>query len=204
MSTEAKIASRYATALLQCAEEQDSGSSTATKPRFPAAKSGAWVEKLGGELRSVETLWSESGELRAALQSPTLDARARGELLVSLGKKLDLSEQVVSTLRLLSDRRRLSLISHIRAAYFALAQERSNFLHAEVSTASELPPAYLSQLKQVLEDITGKSVLVEQRSDPSLVAGVVTRIGDRVYDGSLRRRLEVLGDALGRAGAASG
>ena len=56
--------------------------------------------------------------------------------------------------------------------------------------------AYYARLQAQLEKMTGKKVVVDRRTDPALIAGVVTRIGDRILDGSLRTRLQSLRDAL--------
>jgi len=65
-----------------------------------------------------------------------------------------------------------------------------------VTTAAPLPDGYYARLQAQLEKMTGKRVVVHRATDPSLIGGVVTRVGDRVFDGSLRTRLHSLRDAL--------
>lgn len=67
---------------------------------------------------------------------------------------------------------------------------------AEVTTASELPEAYFAKLQATLEKSLGKKVSIVKKTDPTLVAGVVTRIGDKVFDGSVRSSLRQLEDRL--------
>jgi F-type H+-transporting ATPase subunit delta len=76
------------------------------------------------------------------------------------------------------------------------ADKRRGVLRAEVTTATPLSDAYYERLRAALEKSTGQKVVVDRRLDPALVAGVVTRIGDRILDGSLRTRLQSLKDAL--------
>ena len=99
-------------------------------------------------------------------------------------------------LRLLSDRQRLSHVLEIADAYDAMAEARAGKVRAEVITASQLPPQYYAELENVLRSATGKDVVLVHRVDPSLVGGVVTKVGDRVFDGSLKSRLTELRDEL--------
>lgn len=69
-------------------------------------------------------------------------------------------------------------------------------MRAEVTTAAELPEAYFTELKQTLERVTGKQVVVTHKVDASLIGGVVTRVGDQVFDGSVKNRLSELKDEL--------
>jgi F-type H+-transporting ATPase subunit delta len=77
-----------------------------------------------------------------------------------------------------------------------MSDKKDGVLRAEVITAAPLSEDYYVRLKSQLERMTGKQVVVDRREDPSLIAGVVTRIGDMVIDGSLRTRLRELENAL--------
>jgi F-type H+-transporting ATPase subunit delta len=77
-----------------------------------------------------------------------------------------------------------------------LADARKGVVRAEVTTAAPLSEAYYGRLQAQLEKMTGKKVVVDRKTDPLLIAGVVTRIGDRILDGSLRTRLQSIKDSL--------
>jgi F-type H+-transporting ATPase subunit delta len=77
-----------------------------------------------------------------------------------------------------------------------LADERRGVVRASVTAASQLPEAFYERLSRELEALTGKHIALERHQDASLIAGVVTRIGDNTIDGSLRGRLESLGRQL--------
>ena len=72
-------------------------------------------------------------------------------------------------------------------------------VRAEVTSAGPLTEAYLGRLKSELEQATGKTVIVTQKQDKSLIGGVITRIGDQVIDGSVRARLDGFRESLLRA-----
>ncbi len=72
-------------------------------------------------------------------------------------------------------------------------------IRAEVTSAGPLTEAYLNRLKSELEKATGKTVVITQKQDKSLIGGVITRIGDQVIDGSVRARLDGFRESLLRA-----
>jgi len=77
-----------------------------------------------------------------------------------------------------------------------MTDRKKGLLRAEVVTAAPLSEAYYARLQQQLEKMTGRKVVIDRREDASILAGVVTRIGDTVYDGSLQTRLNELKHAL--------
>ena len=77
-----------------------------------------------------------------------------------------------------------------------LVDDDAGVLRAEVTSAGPLAEPFLAKLRAELEKSTGKKVKIEHRQDASLIGGVVTKIGDRVIDGSLKARLSSFRDAL--------
>ena len=80
----------------------------------------------------------------------------------------------------------------IFTALRSLADERNNVLRAKIVSAGSLSETYFNQLKHRLESSFGKRVIVEHEEDPSLLGGILVRVGDNTFDGSLRGRLEEL------------
>ena len=78
----------------------------------------------------------------------------------------------------------------------ALADEREGKVRAEVVSAAPLSDPYFERLRSRLETITGRRVILDRRVDPTLITGLVARVGDRLYDGSARTRLAELREAL--------
>ena len=95
-------------------------------------------------------------------------------------------------IKLVLDKRREKYLQEMLVEYTILANTARNMLEAEVRTAAELSPRQEEQLKKSLSDFTGKEVLLKIELDPSLLGGVVIRIGDKVYDGSARQQLQSL------------
>jgi F-type H+-transporting ATPase subunit delta len=99
---------------------------------------------------------------------------------------------VVSTLKLLVDRRRINAIGDLSEAFATIAERRSGRVRAEIITATPLPDAYYAQLEKTLSEVTGRQVTIQKRTDPSIIGGVVARVGDTVFDGSIANRLKDL------------
>lgn len=169
---------RYAKALLSLAEEQKQ------------------IEKIGRDLVDLMSTWNASDELRTVFENPTFSADVRTELLKSLTQKMGLSPLLSNLLRMLSDRRRMRFLPDLAEAYHELAEAKSGRVRAEVITAGDLPESYFTELQRTLESVTGKKVALVKRKDPSIIGGVVARVGDRVFDGSVRTRLSQIREGL--------
>jgi F-type H+-transporting ATPase subunit delta len=172
------VARRYAQALLELGAEQGE------------------LDKLVEDLGTIATAWEMSHELRNALENPLVSHAAKKAVMSELTEQIGASATTRHALLLLVDRRRTKTLPYIARALRELADARKGILRAEVTTAAPLGDAYYARLQAQLEKMTGKRVVVDRVTDPSLIAGVVTRIGDRILDGSLRTRLQSLRDAL--------
>jgi F-type H+-transporting ATPase subunit delta len=177
MSTGA-LAKRYARAILDLANEQK------------------LVDRVGKELAEVGELWTSSAELRTVFANPAMTLTQRRALLTDIAARTGLSPIAKNSLLYLNDRGRLTALPEVARAYASLAEQRSGAVRAEVTSAAPLPESYYAQLQRALEHTTGKKVTIERKTDPSLIAGVVTRIGDKVFDGSIRTRLADLKESL--------
>jgi F-type H+-transporting ATPase subunit delta len=172
------VARRYAQALLEIGVEQGT------------------LDSLVGEIETIARAWDESADLQSAMDNPLVSHAAKTQVMADVAEQSGVGQTTKNTLRLLVDRRRTKTLPYIARALRELADERKGLVHAEVTTATPLGDDYYARLQAELEKMTGKRVVVDRRTDPALIAGVVTRIGDRVFDGSVRTRLQSLRDAL--------
>lgn len=172
------IGRRYAGALFELAAEQK------------------LVEKIERDLTDFVAAYQSSDDLRDALENPKVSAAGRKAILTQILTKMGASALLKNTLCLLSDRGRMRSIPEVLAAFESIVEARTGKVRAEVTSATALPDAYYAELEKALSAATGKTVVVVRKQDPSLIAGVVARVGDRVFDGSLRHRLGELKDEL--------
>lgn len=158
---------------------------------FAAAEAKKDVERYGAFMDAVAGAVQADDRIALALESPRVAKRVKTQLLQdALG---DASPaEFVRFLQAVVRRGRQGLLVEISLAYQKLVDVKLNRVHAGVTLASE-PDAKLEKL--VTERLTtalGKEVRTHFRADPRILGGVVVRVGDRVHDGSLRRRMAVL------------
>ena len=180
------VGKRYATALYELAEENKS------------------VDAVRKALEAIATAWRESDELRSVFENPRFGPDAKRKVAAALADRVSAPVLLKNALQMLTDRRRLAHLPDIADAFVRIAERRSGVVRAEVVTASRLPEAYFDQLRSTLEQATGKKVALVRREDPSLIAGVVTTVGGRVFDGSLKNRLRELRSQLLTAASPTG
>lgn len=163
---------------------------------FEIGKETGSVARLEGDLTAFAETYSGNEELRVVLGNPLVPEGQREAVLVEIAGRMGLSDAARSTLRLLARKRRLVALPDIARQLARLADEDQNVVRAEVQSAGPLADDYLAKLKAELERATGKKVVVSHRQDPALIGGVVTKIGDRVIDGSVRARLTGFRESL--------
>jgi F-type H+-transporting ATPase subunit delta len=172
------VAHRYARALLELGVE------------------GGTLDRLVEELSTVAQAWGASSELRNALENPLVTHAMKKAVMTELSDQIGATSTTRHALLLLVDRRRTKTLPYVAGFLRELADARKGIVRAEVTTAAPLSDAYYQRLQAQLEKMTGKKVVVDRKTDPSLIAGVVTRIGDRILDGSLRTRLQSIKESL--------
>lgn len=160
-----------------------------------ASEAGQETEVRKG-LEQLLVSWNESAELRGIFENPGVGAEQRRAILDALGSKMGLPGLVTNTLKLLADRRRVRHVPELVEAYLELADADAGGLRAEVTTAGEMPESYFADLQKTLSENLGREVTLVKKQDPALIAGVVTKVGDLVFDGSLRSRLRELEDSM--------
>ena len=175
---DASVARRYARALFSIALEEGGQEQTG--------------EDLEAAVRAIE----ESREARSLANDPGASSARRQGLVDALSQTAKLSPSTVKFLKLLAERRRLSALPMIARAYRAMLDEQVGRVRATVTSAIPLDDDQLQKLRDTLSQATRKSIVLESKTDPSIIGGVVTQVGARQYDGSLKTQLERLREEL--------
>ncbi|HEX2770518.1 MAG TPA: ATP synthase F1 subunit delta [Geobacteraceae bacterium] len=172
------IARRYAKALVQLAIEEGG------------------VEKIHAELTAFDALLVDNRNLWAILVSPAYRIEAKREMMRELIAKMELSATVKNFLLLVLEKNRLNYLPQIVVSYGMLADELSGVVRPTLTSAMPLDAGQVEEIKETLAKYTGKRVILKVEVDPALIGGVVTRIGDMAFDGSLKTQLTRIGDIL--------
>lgn len=178
----AAAARRYARALFALAHEEDR------------------VNAMRDELAQMARLLDEHRDLRDALFRPLYPAAQRKAALAALAERLASSALLRHFLQYLIDQRRLIDFAAIRAEYERLADEAAGRIHAELVSAAPLADEQVERLRRALARRSGREVAVRVEVDPTLLGGVVAKLGDLVFDGSLRTQLTQLRASLMKEG----
>jgi F-type H+-transporting ATPase subunit delta len=161
------------------------------------------LDKLGADLRSLAKAMHDSAELVTALINPAIRRADRRRVIDKLLERIGAAPQTHNLVYLLLDGERLSSVGAISREVDAMIESKAGRMSAEVTSARPLDASQLSQIINALEKLSGKKVAVTRREDPELLGGVVAKLGDTIYDGSLRTQLRTLRDDLSSGGQAS-
>ncbi len=166
------IARRYAKALLELAREDGA------LDRVEA--------DLAGFVKAAE------GDLGVVLSNPVFTGAERRAVLDAVLARSGFHAYTLNFLRLVLDKNRMDCLVDIHREYRALADTEAGRVRATVSTAFALDAEMAAAVQASLEAATGKDVVITTRVDPSLLGGMVAQVGGRVFDASLRTRLDLL------------
>jgi F-type H+-transporting ATPase subunit delta len=169
---------RYAKALLELAREQGE------------------LDPVLRDVGSLAAAWKTSRDLREIVRNPVVPRPALKAAVDAVMDKLGCSKLVRNTVDLLADKGRLAHLEEVLHALEELAEAEKGRVRVEVISARPLNDAYYARLIEKLKRVTDREVVLVKKQDPSLIGGVVTRIGDQVFDGSLSNRLNELRETL--------
>jgi F-type H+-transporting ATPase subunit delta len=176
------IAERYAGSLYELAAQSNS------------------VEAVEADLGRFEALLSESDDLSRMIKSPVFSAEEQFKAVAAIADKSGISGLVGNFLRVVAQNRRLFAVPAMIKAFRNIAAAARGEVSAEVATAHPLTASQEAELKAALKGVTGKDVAIAATVDPSLLGGLVVKIGSRQIDTSLRTKLNSLKLALKEVG----
>ena len=174
------IARRYAKALLLIGKEDGQ------------------TEKYREELAGLAQLMEQEKALADTIVNPLYKMGERRLVFQKVIDKLNLSKAMASFSMFLFEKGRVGFICNINEFYQALADELKGVARASLLTASELTDETIDKIRSALSKRTGKDVVLQVEHDPSLIGGIVTRIGDLVLDGSIKTQLLNMRESLKR------
>jgi F-type H+-transporting ATPase subunit delta len=173
-SPESGVAERYANALFEIAVEQDQ-----LKP----------VEE---DLNRLAALIDESADLKRLIRSPVFSAEDQARAMGAILDKAGIGGGAANFLRVVTGNRRLFALPDMIAAFRRLAARQRGEVSAEVTSAEPLSEKHLGELKAALRDKLGKDVTLATKVDPSLIGGLIVKVGSRMVDSSIKSKLQRL------------
>ena len=161
-----------------------------------AVKEHADLDQVERELASVVDLFAEHRLLAQALLNPVVPVPRKRAAMDALTVRAHLLPMVTKLLGLLAERDRLVLLPDLLASYSDRLLDYRNVVRAEVTTTVPLGAEQVRAIEANLARASGRTILLSAKVDPSIIGGVVTRMGSTVYDGSVTRQLQRMKEKL--------
>ena len=156
-------------------------------------------ERIHQQLVHFSRVLAECRELKELLESPAFRVEERQSVLEQLLKRLHLDPPLDRFLNALVTNRRLELIEDIAALFQELTDREAGIVRVKVASARPLEPEQRRALESALSRAVSGTVIIEERREPGLLAGIKVEINHLTVDGSLRSKLESLHERLLRA-----
>ncbi len=172
------VAERYASALFELAKEQSQQ---------------VQVEQ---DLTRFQAMLTDSADLRRVVMSPAFSAEQQSKALDAIAARAGITGLAGNFLKVLARNRRLFITSDVIKNFRLIAARARGEVSADVTSAHALTDAQMQALKDQLKASVGRDITIQAKVDPSLLGGLVVKVGSRMIDNSLKTRIEQLKVAM--------
>ena len=176
------VSGRYATALFELARDEKS------------------IDAVKADLDKFDAMLSDSADLKRLVRSPVFAAETQSKAIAAVLDKAGITGISANFLKVLTANRRLFAVADVIRAFRALVAKFKGEASADVTVAEPLSDKNLDALKSALKAISGKDVTLNVKVDPSIIGGLVVKLGSRMVDSSLRTKLNSIKHAMKEAG----
>ncbi|HEX2363958.1 MAG TPA: F0F1 ATP synthase subunit delta [Bradyrhizobium sp.] len=176
------VSGRYATALFELARDEKS------------------IDAVKADLDQFDAMLNDSADLKRLARSPVFAADTQSKALSAVLDKAGITGISANFLKVLTANRRLFAVSDVIRAFRALVARFKGEASADVTVAEPLSDKNLDALKTALKAVSGKDVTLHVKVDPSIIGGLVVKLGSRMVDSSLRTKLNSIKHAMKEAG----
>ena len=177
-AAEGGLAGRYANAVFELAQEQKA------------------VDAVSADLASLRRAMETSSDLTRLVRSPVFSAEDQAKALKAVLEKMGAEALTIKFVLLLAQKRRLFILTHVITAFESLLAKSRGETEAEVTAARALSDGEIAELKTVLKSKLGKEPRLHSKIDPTLLGGLIVKVGSRMIDSSLRTKLDGLRAAM--------
>ena len=168
---EAGLAGRYALAIFELAQEERA------------------VETVAADFAALKQLMEKSPELTRLIRAPVFSREEQAAGMNGVLHRMEAAPLTRRFILLLASKRRLFALADIVRAFGSLVAKQKGEMSAQVTSARPLSADETSELKSILRSKLSKDVILETRLDPSLLGGLIVKVGSRMIDSSLRTKL---------------
>ncbi len=178
----AELAERYATALFDLADQEKA------------------LDAVADDLTALKALLAESEDLQTLARNPVYSREDQQRALEAILDKTGSHKLIRNLVGVMINNRRLFVLDVVIERFLADLARRRGQVSAVVTSARPLKDTQVTEITNELKKVYGKGVVVDQQVDPSLIGGLVVRVGSRMVDNSMRTKLNRLELAMKGAG----
>lgn len=173
------LARRYAKAIFQLGKEQGK------------------TKDYSDMLAAIASLYKNVDDgVSDALNNPLYPQNARQQVMGKIAESVGADTLMTRFLQLLVDKKRADILPDIACEMQVMVDKDQNISHGSIVSAIELDQTLLNKIQATLEKLTGTKVILETQVDPSIIGGIVAKVGDLVLDGSIKTQLNGLKEAI--------
>ena len=176
------VSGRYATALFELARDEKT------------------VDEVKADLDRFEAMLNESADLKRLVRSPVFSSEEQTKAVTAVLERAGIGGIAANFIKLAAHNRRLFAVGDMISAFTALVAKARGQASAEVTAAQPLSDDNLNVLKDSLKSATGKDISLNVKVDPSLIGGLIVKIGSRMIDASLKTKLQSIKIAMKEVG----
>ncbi|NPA93995.1 MAG: F0F1 ATP synthase subunit delta [Thermodesulfobacteria bacterium] len=168
------------------------------KALFAAGKEEDKLQAFNETLQALNEFLKANPDIEAALESPVIGLDVKQEVVEELIKAAKVDKIMANFLRTLVQNNRVHYLGLIADAYQELMDEEMGIVRAKVITAIPLKKDLQKKMQDTFSQLTGKQVVLEAVEDPDIIGGVIAKVGDKVWDGSIKSQLMGFKESIGR------
>jgi F-type H+-transporting ATPase subunit delta len=159
------------------------------KALFELADEAKALDQVAADLRQLRGFLDDSADFRRLVRSPVVSRLEQGKAVAAIAEQAGFAAITRNFLGVVARNRRLFILPGVIAGYLAELAHRRGEVTAEVTAARALTPAQAEAVNEQLRKAVGSKVAVDLRIDPSLIGGLVVKVGSRMVDASLKSKL---------------
>ena len=166
------------------------------KALFSIGKEDGKYEAYNDALQGVAELYTTTPEVEDALTNPLYPLDTREKVMAGIIESIKADAVMGNFLSLLVQKKRAEILPEIAEEFQIMVDDDKNISHGSVISAVELDAELQSKVQATLEKLTGKKVELTASVDPSIIGGIIAKVGDLVLDGSIKTQLASLKDSI--------
>ncbi|MEL6289851.1 MAG: F0F1 ATP synthase subunit delta [Pseudomonadota bacterium] len=167
---------------------------------FELARDNGALDAVASDLESFHNLLDESEDLQRLVRSPVFSGEEQQKAIEALFAKANAQPLTTNFFKLVAQNRRLFAVEDMIEAFRAILADHRGEVSADVTTATPLDDAQMEQLKTTLRETIGQEVQIATSVDPSILGGLIVKVGSRMVDSSLKTKLNTLKVAMKEVG----